>query len=184
MSKKHDEKVKKRYEILCDSYYDYIYRCALKYAQDKDVAEEATHKVIMKIAENPQYIRDLEETSCKSYLYISVVNTIKDELKDKNKQTLMGLTGELIYENQSYNDDFTNLKGKYGFGEEMDEHFKSLSEKAIQTISMKYGAQMEINEIAEETGEKENTITKRIQRARAKLYILVTADKEGKDDDE
>lgn len=183
MNQKTDKIVRKRYEILCDLYYDYIYRCALIYAQDRHIAEECTHKVIMKIAENPKYIRDLEVTSCKAYLYRCVVNTVNDEQKDKNRQTLMGLTGELIYENQSYNDDFTDLKGEYGFGEEMDDHFKSLNEKSVQAISMRYGAQMKISEIAEETGEKENTIVRRLGRARLKLMALIL-EKEGQDDDE
>lgn len=178
----YEAKVKKRYKILCDLYYDYIYGCALKCAENADIAGDAAHKVIMKIAENPKYIQDLEAESCKSYLYRCVVNAVNDEFKARNKQIYMGLTGELIYENQSYSDDFTNLKGKYGFGEEMDDHFKHLSDKSIQAISMRYGEQMDISEIAEETGEKENTVSKRIKRARTTLMTIILG-KEGMDDD-
>ena len=176
----HEAKVKKRYKILCDSYYDYIYGSALKCAENADIAGDVAHKVIMKIAENPKYIQDLEVTSCKSYLYRCVVNAVNDEFKARKKQVYMGLTGELIYENESYRDDFTELKGKYGFGEEMDEHFRELSEKSVQAISMRYGEEMEISEIAEETGEKENTIAKRLKRARLRLLELIL-EKEGDD---
>ena len=182
MNKKKDKLIQARYDIICKYYYEYIFQKALQYAKNKSIAEDCTHTVIMKIAENPQYIQDIETESCKAYLYRSIVNTINTEMKRRNRDIYAGLNGELIYMEQTYQDDFTNLKGKHGFGEEMDEHFKSLNSKDVQVISMKYLDQMENSEIAVRTGEPENTVAQRIRRARVKLMNIIV-DKDGVDDE-
>lgn len=174
-----------RIDRITKTYYDAIFKMALSRYYDIAIAEDCAQEVVMNVAMECENWDSMEDNARKAYLYRATLNTMTNILKKMNREIPSGLSAEIELLNPVYTENYEILRGKYGFGEDMDKFLSSLKELDRQLIVMRFIEDKTYKTIARELDMTEDAVSKRIRRALAKIEGLfldeeVFHDEEGK----
>ncbi len=158
------------FENIYNLYIDQLYRFTLFRVTDKEKAIDIVQDVFFKYF---KYLEDSKaqdreiEFNHKAFLFKTTRNTIIDHYRKKQTQSL----DDLLESGYEYSSDEDIA---YGTSVELDykkvvESLKGLDQDSQELIYMRYIDNMSLTEIAEITGQKENTIAVKIHRILDKL---------------
>lgn len=149
-------------EILFDRYLHLIYGVALKYLQDRDLAQDATMQVFEKLI---AYLKNNEILNFRSWLYTTTKNHCLMELRKK-------ATTEKINNNyfMEYEEDFHPI-------DEVDENTLNILDKCLELLNdnqkkcvkLFYLKSNSYQQIADTTGYEINKIKSYLQNGRRNL---------------
>jgi RNA polymerase sigma-70 factor (ECF subfamily) len=150
-----------------------LYYIALKLTRDPDLAEDAVHNTFIEVINRKEKILDLDGGNFRRWGVVVVGNKARDILRDRKHFADMpddAWEAELMSEEKS-SEEQTITHIQY---ERLRERMKSLDERTIEVIEMKYVIGLSYKEI----GELENMSAKQIDgcltRAKTKLHKLIT----------
>lgn len=166
--------VNKRMENLSEVYFNAIFKMALSMHYDIPTAEDCAQDVIINVATKCDNWEGMNDTERRAYLYRATVNTMKNKLKKMERELPEGLSEDPALQNVVYEEKYEMFRGKYGFGEEMDAYLDRLKERDINLLIKKFVEGKTYKVIANEVGDEEDTVAKRVRRAIAKVegYML------------
>lgn len=149
---------------------DALFRYCLFKVGDRDIAKDLVQDIFTKTW---VYMSDGSEIkSFKSFLYRTLNNTIVDYYRKKKSYSLETLTEEGF--DQAY-EEAVSGEDKID-SEKAMELLSRLPEDYRDVLFMKYVEDLSISEIAEVTGELENTVSVRIHRGLKKLKEVLPED--------
>lgn len=160
--KSKDEQLK----LLIDDYASYINRLAYLYVKDWSIAEDITQDVFLKCYEKMDTFRG--DSSYKTWLYKITVNKCKDYLKSKWYRSILPteyIKDVLLTTNRTPEQQVVANDEKHALAQLV----LSLPGKYREVIILFYYEQLNIKEIAEITGIKQETIKTRLQRGKRML---------------
>ena len=161
---------------LVSKYINPIYRFVLGYVKDKDIAEDITQDVFLKIWKNLKKVK--KNKNFKSWVYTIAKNTTLDYLKKKKAIPLSNFENEqgrnIVLEKLL---DSSLPPDKLAMITESKRIFKSslekLSAKYKEVLSLYYYKYLNFNEIAQKLDEPVNTIKSRHRRGVIMLRKIV-----------
>lgn len=162
-----EEKKRKLFIELYDTYADAIFRFCYFKTGDKDIAKDLTQDTFIKVYKH--ILKTGEEVqNHKSFIYIIAKNTVIDFWR-KSKS---------INENQLPEGFFDSIEGEDKIETLIDYSvflllLNKLSESDREVILLRYVEDMSSKDMAKLLNERENTVLVRISRAKEKLKNLL-----------
>ncbi len=179
-----DPSVREAYSKLYRSYEKFMYQVAFSVLKNQTDAEDAVHRVFLKMLENKAKPDPLDKR-IKAYLGIAVKNTALNMVRDrKNDESLESLI-ELSDEPDTQRGIAFGLQSGSGFEPAPDPDSESYElQLAIsqlpgpykETVLLYYYEGYKIKEIASLIGKKPAAVQKSLERARAMLKEYLKED--------
>lgn len=142
---------------LLDIHYMTVYRMAFKLCGGKDYAEDITQMVCMKLAQGMASFK--QQSSFTTWLYIVVLNTVRDWERSQKRHKASGLEDlEIDSEEQTPEQSLSTRQ-------QMD-RVRALPEPEREIIFLVFGEGLSHREVAQIMGCAESTISWRIHEAR------------------
>jgi RNA polymerase sigma-70 factor, ECF subfamily len=163
MEAKVDKKKEKQFILACEEHLDALFRyCHFKIG-DKEVAKDLVQETYARVWN--YLVNDGEIDNIRAFFYRTLSNLIVDEYR-KNKPVSLDKLSESGFD-PGFNDveaqeDKLDAEGAL-------EALKLIPEMYREVIFMKYVQDLSLREIAEITGETENTVAVKIHRGLKKI---------------
>lgn len=156
-------------EKIIEEYGTNVMRLAYFYLKDRDMAEDVTQDVFLKIWQKVNGFRG--DSSIKTWILRITVNLCKDRLRSWSWRKLR-LMGDEFWETLGGSEPGPHLQA-------VTDERKEILVKAVLSLPVKYREVVVLHyyqglltrEIAEVTGLKEATVRSRLARARAQLKV-------------
>lgn len=159
------------YAILVDRYKNYVFTLALRYVNNREIAEELSQDVFVKAFRS---LIDFKGTSkFSTWLYAIVNTTCLSYLRKKRTNIDFFEEGDLIKlsENRSNNDQVSiTVKQNHQL---IYRALERLSAADAQLLQLFYLAEQRVEEIALITGISANTVKVKLHRARNRLKDIM-----------
>lgn len=155
-----------KFEKIYEEYADAIFRHLFYRLGNRERALDLTQEVFSRLW---QYLKDGKEVSMpKAFLYKSAHNAFINEIRKPATALSLDLLSEKGFEVEYEGEDTDTL----ALQNEMVEKISSLDYRAKEVLTMRFIDGLQVKEMAELLGEKENTISVRIKRALEKLQNI------------
>lgn len=145
---------------LLDLHYGTVFRMAFRFCGNKHDAEDVTQMACLKMAQNIGNFR--AESAFTTWLYSLVLNTARDWLRTKNRQT-RGSVG--IEAADDVDSGAVNPEQSLEIQQKMDK-VRALPEPEREIVWLVFGEGLSHKQVAEIMGVAEGTISWRISEAR------------------
>lgn len=172
-----NEQERKKLEYLYENNKKNIYNFAMRYAKNKDIAEEAIQNALVYIIKNKEKYINL---SCREFGY-KIIIVIRDRCKNIFKYRKKYLekfidkdireVENFIYKYEPSIDEKLDIIYDY---ELIRKHFKSLDEISNRVLEMKYIYGKSYKEIGKELNMTEKHVDTKIMRAKEKIRKFIT----------
>lgn len=163
------EKEKSKFAQLYELYRNPMYIMAQGILRDEQLAEDAVHNAFIKIM---RYLETIDEDEChktKNLIVMIIRSTAIDLYRKRKRQSTVRLDEAEMIEVHSEMDAQTDL-------DSLKETIKALPDKQRDVLELKFFYHYTNAEIAKLLSISEETVRKRLERARGKLRILWEAD--------
>lgn len=159
---------KNKFEELYNHYNKLMKYVAMEILKDEYLAEDAVHNAFLRIIDNFNCIEDINSLRTKHFVIIITKNIAKD-IYVKRKR-------EKVVENVEFDFPFTAIEEVSLKNIEFERVVKAihnLPELYRDVLILKYLYEYENNEIARLLSIKKETVRKRLERGRLKLFQLI-----------
>ncbi|MCC2865359.1 MAG: sigma-70 family RNA polymerase sigma factor [Clostridiales Family XIII bacterium] len=164
-------------EALFLRYRKTMQRIANAIVKDVHEADDIVSLAMIKIMKNIGKIDNIDTDRCKHFIMVITKNTALSELsKKKNRKTVTFAPTEMV-NIVGGNIDLHEFEGAYGFSEEITTLLAELKEGDKDILCLKYGDDYSDTEISEILEIKEDTVRKRLSRARKRLGEILEAER-------
>ena len=154
---------KRKFCILYEKYRYLMYKAAVDILHDCYLAEDAVHNAFVRVAYNIKKVAEPDSRQTKSYLIIITRNAAIDIFRKRKKQLQREITTDGIEEEKMPS---TCMK-ETDTENEILNILRNLPEKYRDIFLLKYSADMDNSEIAKVSGNKEGTVTQRLDMGKA-----------------
>lgn len=177
-----NEEDKDLFEAIYLENRDIMFSYAVSILKNHHDAEDAVHNVFWSLAENFSLFSNKvrNETDIKNYLLISVKNKSIDILRQRNNQTKIEEAIKIENE-KSVDDDFADVIEKESLYENVLKAINILEDKYRDALYMNLVMELSSKEISKLTGEKRETIRKRIYRGKQQLIKILKSREDSRD---
>lgn len=160
------------FDMLIRTFYPYVTKYFLKLTRDKDLTEDLTQDVFLKIIRNIEEYKPSGRASFATYIITIAKNTFIDYVR-RNKVVPTELSEAETQNGENVeNRVLTNLE--YG---ETIKYIDSLPPNQAMVIRLKYIDEYTLKEIESITGVPVKTVKSRIHEGTKKLRILLKKDR-------
>lgn len=170
-SNKNKDISKNEFMELVHNRTDILYRIALTYVKDKDLASDAVQDSILNAYKNLSNLKEKEKFN--SWVTTILVNRCKEILRQNKKVSFFEFKEEVLSEskiNNSYYDKaYTNVENKI----DVINMLQYIDEKYREVISLKYLGDYTIEEISKILNIPEGTVKSRLNFGIKKLKVLM-----------
>ncbi|WP_027399160.1 RNA polymerase sigma factor [Anaerovorax odorimutans] len=158
-------------------------RYILKIVRDEILFEDVLQSTFYKVVKNIEKIGDINSKETKNYLYTIAYTTAIDSYNEKKLQESV---------TKPYDDTVINIIDEFhadeilaelSMSEEILACIEQLSEKDQDIIALKYGADWDNTKLAEHFNISEESVRKRISRAKIRLAVIIDKRKGGLSDE-
>lgn len=161
-------------EDLLAEYKQMMISLAYSILKDYQLAEDTMQEVSLKLSENIDRVDNLQSDRTKNYIYTVTKNmAIAMYRKEKKFDNDVQFLEENALSNIEGDLDIKIFADDFGFGEEIREALSRLGEIDRDIICYKFGAGYNTKEIASKIGQSSEYVYKRLQRATAKLEVII-----------
>lgn len=171
------DNIKTETEILYKMYGKAIKKKAMSMLDDSHLAEDCMQSVMLRLAANLEKLGEYGSPRAKAYIITATEHTAIDIIRKRQKELPMGLHEEERIKS-AYHDDGPEIKGKYGFSEELDEYLEPLNDEDRKILYLRYAVGKTDKEIGRLLNKEANTISQKISRSRKKLRDLMKGEGE------
>ena len=126
----------------------------------------------MILSRKEELLKNPDSPGCKNYIY-TVTRNLAVKMAQKNAKSFVTFVDEGALYNIEGEPDIVAFTDQYGFGEEIQDALKSLSQDDRGLVCYRYGGGHSYREIAKMMGISEATLRKRIERVRQKLRKVI-----------
>lgn len=165
---------KKEFLAVYDEHGDAVYRRCLFKTSDQETARDLTQEAFTRTWDYLAQGKDID--NLKAFVFTVANNLIKDHYK-KKKAVAMGEMGE--FDPQRIVDEVENIEAKAGV-EEVVRALEKLKESDRDLLTLSILEGFGPKEIGEMKDERENTISVRLHRARARLRSILNPEEDEK----
>ncbi|WP_042142851.1 RNA polymerase sigma factor [Paucisalibacillus sp. EB02] len=156
---------------LMEQYGDYLIRTAFLLLKDHQTAEEAVQDTFIIAFDKMMQLDD--PAKLKSWLTSIVTNCCRSRMRKWSwKNILLPFENDRVHEDKTVDSPEEELLGMI-WNKNLSFAIHELDYKYREVITLYYFSEMKVNEIAQSTGEKENTIKSRLKRARFQLKEIL-----------
>jgi RNA polymerase sigma-70 factor (ECF subfamily) len=164
-----ERNVEQEFLDVYDTTADPVFRRCYFKTSDEDVARDLTQETFTKVWD---YLASGKEVhNLRAFIFTVANNLIKDYYK-KSKSVPMGTL--LDYDPNSIPDPHEDVEAKAEV-EQMLRMLRELSDEDRDLLIMRLVEEMSPKQIADLLGERENTVSVRIYRARKRLLLLMAS---------
>ena len=154
---------KLRFETFYNTYKDYVmYICMIRLKNNKALAEESCQDTFFYLAKNFDKIKEIDSKETKGYVYTVAnglaINKFNKEISGKNE----------IQENETIMQISDNFFDIYSVTD-LKNAVEGLTEEEKTYFRLKYLYGLQLKEIGETFGESTSTVSRKLQKIRAKL---------------
>jgi RNA polymerase sigma factor (sigma-70 family) len=156
------------YAILVDKYQPYVFTLAMRYVNDRELAEELSQDVFVKAY---RYLADFKGNSkFSTWLYTIVNSTCLSHLRKKKDDIILLEEEKMISISDNTADEHPSNKLEQKTQQQLlDKALKHLPETDTQLLSLFYQGEQSIDEIGVIMGLTASNVKVRLFRARQKL---------------
>ncbi|OYT11587.1 MAG: RNA polymerase [Bacteroidetes bacterium 4572_112] len=159
------------FSILIDRYKNLVFTLCYRIIKDKEYAEEAAQDTFLKIYKSLAKFKG--EAKFSSWIYRIAYNTSLDKLKSIKRHS-DSLSSINIDEYEFADMDSTmDILENNEFNSQIKSSIKKLDKEEAFILTLYYYEDMSMQEIADITGHKANSIKVKIHRSRQKLMIIL-----------
>ncbi|MDF2548557.1 MAG: polymerase, sigma-24 subunit, subfamily [Anaerosolibacter sp.] len=156
------------------AYYSSVFKTAYYIVKDKEIAKELTNEAFFKAFKNIDSLDD--KSKFKQWICVIAANLAKNHIKKNAKITLVGDIE--IFPNTAINEDsVSKVIETEETRKEVQEALAKLDPDSKEILILRYYNDLPYKYIADHLGLKMGTVKARINRAKEKVYKLLT--KEG-----
>lgn len=159
------------FSILIDRYKNLVFTLCYRIIKDKEYAEEAAQDTFLKVYKSLAKFKG--EAKFSSWIYRIAYNTSLDKLKSIKRHS-DSLSSINIDEYEFADMDSTmDILENNEFNSQIKSSIKKLDKEEAFILTLYYYEDMSMQEIADITGHKANSIKVKIHRSRQKLMIIL-----------
>lgn len=155
-------------ESINAKYKDMMLRLSFSILKDHHLAEDNVQEALIILNRKEKLLKDPDSPGCKNYIYTVTRNLAIKTAQKKAKDPIMFFDEDTLYDIEG-EPDIVAFTDRYGFGEEVQEALRTLSQEDRDLVCYRYGGGHSYREIADMTGVSESTLRKRMERIRQKL---------------
>lgn len=157
------EESKSKFALLYEKYRKLMYYVANKILLDEQLSEDAVHNAFIKLVKYLDAIEDIECHKTRNFIVIIVRSAALDIYRKRKRQSTLQFE-ELEFAAETYSEIDAHTDFEY-----MKETIKALPPKLRDVVELKFFYHYSNAEIAKLLDINEETIRKRLERAREKL---------------
>ena len=159
-------------ERIIENYREMMMGLSMSILKDYQLAEDNVQEAMIILDRKEKLLKDPDSPGCKNYIYTVTRNLAIKTAQKKAKDPVMFFDEDTLYDIEG-EPDIVAFTDRYGFGEEVQEALRTLSQEDRDLVCYRYGGGHSYREIADMTGVSESTLRKRMERIRQKLRVAL-----------
>ncbi len=161
----------KKFSLIYNKYYKYVYGIASKYFDNKMDKEDATYTSFLRIALNISKIKDIYSDETYGFIAVVTKNICITMVNKKNR--IKEVLVEDVSDIPDENNDFERIENEGYLLTTYEKCLKKLTKKQYEILYLRYVNDLSIKEIANIFSINENTSKQRLHYAKNKLSTLI-----------
>ena len=153
-------------------YREMMMHLSFSILKDYHLAEDNIQEALMILSHKEKTLKDPDSPGCKNYIYTVTRNLAIRAAQKKAKDPVTFFDEYAFYDIEG-EPDIVAFTDQYGFGEEIQEALRTLSQEDRDLVCYRYGGGHSYREIADMMGISASTLRKRMERIRQKLQEVL-----------